>query len=419
MSVRHTIPIIIVRTAIIVPLFIIGCLAIVFTQLIGLFLFKNNPSLKQAMINETKTHFVILLSGLTSIINPCKFAITIDTESVPNSQQFHVDSYKHIHTLLQPNSVIISNHQIYTDWLFLWFLTYTSNLSNAVYIILKDLSKIPVLGYGMKNYNFLFLSRKWEHDKVVLTNQLLEIDANARGHGPANGYRLLSSTDKEVKKWPQGADDSKIWPYELILFPEGTVPSDRTTKKSAEYIASKGLPPLKHVLLPRIRGLYLALQKLRNTVEVVYDVTTAYSGLKEDEYGELVFSLKKFYIQGYGPPVVNYFIKGYKLKDIPLGKEELDSTVEASDEDLQKFEDWLLKIWYEKDQLMDNFYKTGQWGLNPNSDGEINVDTKLIVGDFKLKNSLEFLKPFIVSLTILLLSYTLLSLVYSFVIGSK
>lgn len=419
MSVRHTIPIIIIRTAIIVPLFIIGCLAIVFTQLIGLFLFKNNPSLKQATINETKTHFVILLSGLTSIINPCKFAITIDTESVPNSQQFHVDSYNHIHTLLQPNSVIISNHQIYTDWLFLWFLTYTSNLSNAVYIILKDLSKIPVLGYGMKNYNFLFLSRKWEHDKVVLTNQLLEIDANARGHGPANGYRLLSSTDKEVKKWPQGVDDSKIWPYELILFPEGTVPSDRTTKKSAEYTASKGLPPLKHVLLPRIRGLYLALQKLRNTVEVVYDVTTAYSGLKEDEYGELVFSLKKFYIQGYGPPVVNYFIKGYKLKDIPLGKEELDSTVEASDEDLQKFEDWLLKIWYEKDQLMDNFYTTGQWGLNPNSDVEINADTKFIVGDFKLKNPLEFLKPFIVLLTILLLSYTLLSLVYSFVIGSK
>lgn len=163
-------------------------------------LIQNNPSLKQATINETKTHFVILLSGLTSIINPCKFAITIDTESVPNSQQFHVDSYNHIHTLLQPNSAIISNHQIYTDWLFLWFLTYTSNLSNAVYIILKDLSKIPVLGYGMKNYNFLFLSRKWEHDKVVLTNQLLEIDANARGHGPANGYRLLSSTDKEVKK---------------------------------------------------------------------------------------------------------------------------------------------------------------------------------------------------------------------------
>ncbi|KAG5419731.1 hypothetical protein I9W82_001611 [Candida metapsilosis] len=412
MSIRHSLPVIVIRTAIVAPLFIIGCLAIVFTQLLDVYFFRNSPSTKQAIINETKTHFVILLCGLTSIINPTKFAITIDTKSVPNSQQFHVDSQNHLHTLLQPNSVIISNHQIYTDWLFLWFLTYTSNLSNAVHIILKDLSKLPVLGYGMKNFNFLFLSRKWEHDKVVLTNQLLEIDANARGHGPANGYRLLSSTDKEVKKWPQGVDDSKIWPYELILFPEGTVPSDRTTKKSAEYIASKGLPPLKHVLLPRIRGLYLALQKLRNSVEVVYDVTIAYSGLKEDEYGELVFSLKNFYLRGHGPPAINYFIKGYKLSEIPLGEEALDSTVEASDEDLQRFEDWLLKIWYEKDKLMDNFYKTGEWGVKSNE-----RETKLIVGDFKLKSPLEFLKPYLVLLTVLLLSYTFLSLAYRFAIG--
>lgn len=58
--------------------------------------------------------------------------------------------------MFQPNSVLISNHQIYTDWLYLWFLTYTSKFGNSVFIILKDLSKIPVLGYGMKNYNFYF-----------------------------------------------------------------------------------------------------------------------------------------------------------------------------------------------------------------------------------------------------------------------
>ena len=91
----------------------------------------------------------------------------------------------------------------------------------------------------------------------------MEIDANARGMGPANGVQLIgssSTTNKEFTKWPQGSNVNKIWPYELILFPEGTVPSDRTTKKSAEFIASRGLPPLKHVLLPRIRGLFLALK---------------------------------------------------------------------------------------------------------------------------------------------------------------
>ena len=300
--------------------------------------------------------------------------------------------------MFQPNSVLISNHQIYTDWLYLWFLTYTSKFGNSVFIILKDLSKIPVLGYGMKNYNFLFLSRKWEKDKIVLTNQLLEIDANARGMGPANGVQLIgssSTTNTEFTKWPQGSNVNKIWPYELILFPEGTVPSDRTTKKSAEFIASRGLPPLKHVLLPRIRGLFLALKKLKSSVEIVYDITTAYSGLTEDQYGEIEYSLKRFYLKGYGPPKINYYIKGWKLKDIPLG-EDVDDIDNILEQDLKKFEDWLLKIWYEKDKLMDNHYKLGNWG-------ELNhKTTRSIIGDFKLRNQFEIFLPFLATIATIL-----------------
>lgn len=395
MGYRNTLPVIIVRTAILIPTFILGCLCIVFTQWVSLILFRNSPSTTNSIIGTTKTHFVILLGLLTSIVNPCKIAVTVDVDSVPHSQQFKVDSSLNLHTFLDPNSVIISNHQIYTDWLFLWFLTYTSNLSNAVFIILKDLSKIPVLGYGMTNFNFLFLSRKWAKDKIVLTNQLLEIDANARGLGPANGVQLVSSkstsADIDIKKWPTGKNprkDQKLWPYELILFPEGTVPSDRTTKKSAEYVLSKGYPPLKHVLLPRVRGLFLALKKLRNSVEEVYDITTAYSDLKADEYGEIKFSLKNFYLRGYGPPVINYFIRAYKIKDIPLGDEDEDDIDETSDESLQKFEKWLLKIWYEKDELMNNFYETGEWNANA-------YDTRTVIGDFKLKNKWEIVRPYL------------------------
>ena len=98
-------------------------------------------------------------------------------------------------------------------------------------------------------------------DKIFLTNQLLEIDANARGMGPANGVQLIgssSTTNTEFTKWPQGSNVNKI--YELILFPEGTVPSDRTTRNLLNSLVSRGLPPLKHVLLPRIRGLFLALK---------------------------------------------------------------------------------------------------------------------------------------------------------------
>lgn len=204
-----------------------------------------------------------------------------------------------------------------------------------------------------------------------------------------------STTNTEFTKWPQGSNVNKIWPYELILFPEGTVPSDRTTKKSAEFIASRGLPPLKHVLLPRIRGLFLALKKLKNSVEIVYDITTAYSGLTEDQYGEIEYSLKRFYLKGYGPPKINYYIKGWKLKDIPLG-EDVDDIDDILEQDLKKFEDWLLKIWYEKDKLMDNHYKLGNWG-------ELNhKTTSSIIGDFKLRNQFEIFLPFLATIATIL-----------------
>ncbi|CAK9440171.1 uncharacterized protein LODBEIA_P42710 [Lodderomyces beijingensis] len=396
MSLQQIAPLAYLRAAIIALTFAIGALCIASFQWICVQLLQSSPSTLYAIISTTKTHFVILLGFLTSIVNPCKIAITIDTQSVPHSQQFKVDSTGHIHTFLDPNSILISNHQIYTDWLFIWFLTYTSNLSNSVFIILKDLSKIPVLGYGMKNFNFLFLSRKWEKDKVKLTNQLLEIDANARGLGPANGVSILSSTEKEIKKWPKGtcskSKDQAVWPYELILFPEGTVTSDRTTKKSAEYTSGKGLPPLKHVLSPRVRGLYLSLKKLQNTIEEVYDITTVYGGLQPHEYGEIKFSLKNVYLRGQGPPVVNYFIRAYKIKDIPALGAQDDEIDDSTHEQLQEFEKWLLKIWYEKDALIDGFHKTGHW--------QTDLSTRKIVGDFKLKNPLELVRPFLPIATI-------------------
>ncbi|EGW30358.1 uncharacterized protein SPAPADRAFT_63211 [Spathaspora passalidarum NRRL Y-27907] len=402
MSLRHTWPVIIVRSAFLVPTFLIGCLFIVFTQVVGLYVFQHNAPSRQAMINITKTHFVILITFMTSLINPTKIAITLD-KSVPNPQQFTVDNGGHLHTSFKPNSIFISNHQIYTDWLFLWFLNYTSRLSDYIYIVLKDLSSIPVLGYGMKNYNFLFLSRKWEKDKIKLTNQLLEIDANARGVGPANGVTLVSTTNtNKIREWPKTNQPSKIWPYQLILFPEGTVPSDRTTKKSREYIQANGHEPMKHVLLPRIRGLYLALKKLQNTLEVVYDITIAYSNLKETEYGEDVFSLKRYYLKGYGPERINYYVRCFSIKDIPLGDEE--DVDDISPEALKKFEQWLLNVWYEKDELMSNFYKLGHWD-KPND--------PTVVGDFKLRNQIEIVLPYLSGITALLL----LRLVYKLIRG--
>ncbi|KAG2731172.1 hypothetical protein G9P44_005588 [Scheffersomyces stipitis] len=411
---RHSLPVVIVRTALIAPFFIFGVLSIVFTQFVGAVIFKSSPANRQSVMNLTKNHFILLIGSIARLVCPCEISVTYDKETLPESDSFRVDSGRHLISSLTPNSVIISNHQIYTDWLFLWFLSYTARFSYYIHIILKDMSNIPVLGFGMTNYNFLFLSRKWEKDKIQLSNQLAVLDANSRGMGPASGVQLVatSATEGGIVKWPKGRRENQIFPYQLILFPEGTVPSVRTRGKSAEYIKFKDLPPLKHVLLPRVRGLYLSLRELRNSIEVVYDITTGYSGLVAGEIGEESFSLKRHFLKGYGPSRINFHIRGFKISEIPLGDSNIDID-DVPEEELQKFEDWLLKVWYEKDALMDGFFKHGRF-VDPKDPENKEFFKNSVVADLKLRNPLEVFVPF----TTVIAALLLLRLLYFFIRSS-
>lgn len=384
------------------PLFIFGCVSSVFTQYFGLVLFGQSAK-SWRVINATKTQFVVLLSFLSQVINPCKISITYDGDLIPEGS-FKVDLNQNLHLILVPNSINIANHQIYTDWLFLWWISYTARLSDSIFIIMKNLSRIPILGYGMKNFNFMFLSRKWEKDKVILTNQLLEIDANARGLGPACGESHIASTvirdgevpeASEVFHWPEGNRSAQMWPYQLILYPEGTVMLAHTRERLNKFCQLKNLPPLKHVLLPRVRGLYLALRKLRDTAEVVYDWTCGYDGLRPEDYGEDVFTLKQFYLRGNGPKKVSYYVKAWKIADIPLGKETVDID-DVSEEDLAAFESWLFKLWYEKDILMANYYRYGSF-VDPKSSSAntlAKAHETTVVAEFKVRSVLEVIPIF-------------------------
>lgn len=393
-------PFMVIRFAAFVVVFFIGCVSIVLTQVVANTVFAWDPASRQSLVGATKTHFVIVITFLSHIISPNTISITYNPKNLPAGNSFRVDDDHNLFLILNPNSVWISNHQIYTDWLYMWFVAYSGRLSDYVYIMLKDMSNTPILGYGMKNYGFFFLSRKWDADKVVLTNQLLAIDANARGVGPANGFRHVSSAnvaDASVHHWPRG-NSGDIWPYHVILFPEGTVTSIRTRGKSDKFCDSRGLPRLKYTLLPRVRGLFLTLRKLRGSLEAVYDVTTGYSGLRPDENGEDVFTLKAFYIQGRGPKAVHYHVQAYSLKDIPLGKETEDID-DVSEADLEAFESWLFKIWYEKDARMARFYDKGSFeDLDGQDAGNITVVAKV-----KLRFFPDIGKPFLTAASLALI----------------
>lgn len=348
--------------------FAIGCIGIVSTQAIGLRLLKAGLELRQKLIDLTRTQFVALMTFVISYMSPCKITITHDPNSVPESNYFRVDSKSNLVSSLTPNCVFIGNHQIYTDWLFIWFINQSSRLGGHFHIIMKDLSNIPILGYGMKNFNFMFLSRKWESDKAVLSRQLATIDSNARGVGPSN------------------KDNKEYWPYSVLIYPEGTVVSENTKQRSSKFLAEKGLPPLKYVLFPRVRGLYLTLRGLRKSATVVYDVTCGYSGLNPDDCGEDLFSLKNVFLHGKGPRGCSYYIRAWKLSDIPLGDENT-STEDFDEEQLALFEKWLTQVWFEKDKLMASFYQHGKF-LDPNSSTSNTFDKvnrNTVTAEFKVR----------------------------------
>ncbi|KAH3674720.1 hypothetical protein WICMUC_003080 [Wickerhamomyces mucosus] len=263
--------------------------------------------------------------------------------------------------LLPAKTLLFANHQIYTDWAFIWYFLHLAEVSNFIYIILKDsLKKIPILGYGMQNFEFIFLSRNWSTDKSIISESLSKIDANGRGKGDILGFKKDT-----LNNWPKGIDETKIWPYSLVLFPEGTNLSANTRSKTEIYAAKVGRPAFKHVLLPKITGLRFSLLKLKDSIDDILDLTIGYSGVNPDEYGQDIYRLEEILLNGKNPETVSIHIDSLKIDEIPIGKLEYENPEEEA-KDIKKFEDWVFERWSIKDQLMDNFYKTGEFEKSNN-----------------------------------------------------
>lgn len=342
----------ILKTTIVVVVFVLGCLSIVFTQFIGVSLGRitGSPDFVQGWMAHTKEHFIVLLTAVITFASREDIKIRIST-TLPK-ERFAFDRGR-LKVAMAPNSLVMANHQIYTDWAFLWWLAQCADLGGFVYIILKaSLRSIPVLGFGMSCYEFLFLSRKWEKDKIVMGSQLEIIDANARGKGPASG--AVRGPDG----WLPGVDQGKAWPYQVLMYPEGTNLSANTRGQSEAYAKKVGKHPFKHVLLPKITGLRFTLLKLKDTLDEVYDVTVGYSGVKPEEYGQDVYTLYEAFLMGRNPQCVDFHIRTIKLDEIPMGQLHYDDP-EQEKRDIMAFDAWMYDTWKVKDDLMDAYYNKG------------------------------------------------------------
>lgn len=128
-----------------------------------------------------------------------------------------------------------------------------------IFIILKEsLKHIPVVGWGMTFYGFVFMSRKMSTDQARLAHRLKQL--KTVHSGPLSGTSGLD-------------------PMWLLLFPEGTNLSANTREKSTAWAKKQGFKDFEQTLVPRSTGACFCLNELKGTVEFVYDCTLAYEGV--------------------------------------------------------------------------------------------------------------------------------------------
>lgn len=251
--------------------------------------------------------------------------------------------------------VLIANHQIYTDWLYLWWIGYTAGMHGRIYVVLKEsLKRIPVIGWGMQFAQFIFLKRKWEQDK------------------PRMAAHLQKFNNPKDPMW-------------LMMFPEGTNLADSTREASKRWAEKNGIDDMQHTLLPRSTGLHFILQELQKTVDYVYDCTIAYEGVPHGQFAQDIFTLGASYFGGRPPKSVNMYWRRFRLSSIPL-------------DDPKTFELWLRSRWIEKDKFIEDYLRTGRFpadqGISKNSKGQTIRGAGHIEAEIKPKYWYEFLQVF-------------------------
>ncbi|KAF9068013.1 acyltransferase-domain-containing protein [Rhodocollybia butyracea] len=353
------------RAVVFFVVFNLGCLMILTCQFVfllplRLFPFKWSRSLYEEGIRYTKGSFGCLIILMSQWFSPTTLKITFEAEGKGAVPQDVVDNIvvkdKHGQVVgldLPTRFVYIANHQVYADWWYAWcFLYYIDQgLHRNIYITLKKTLKwVPVVGWGMQFFNFIFLSRSWASDRLQLAVH-------------------LSALGK--------AAESQDSPLAFVLYPEGTLVSKDTRPISRKFADKMGIADMTNTLLPRSTGLLYSLRSLAPRVKDLHmlDVTMSYPGIPHRGYGQSYYTLRSMFFDGVSPPALNMHLRLFHVQKLPIG--DLSNTnpsevpdnspnghaveVDIPESEKAEFDAWLRDLWREKDESMTRLLEQGRF----------------------------------------------------------
>ncbi|CAF9929200.1 hypothetical protein IMSHALPRED_007850 [Imshaugia aleurites] len=333
-------PIRIFRVVLLLIYFWTSSIFIGVTQYIGTPLYLINKDQYYRFMAFTKQCMMLLVLSMTQWWTTTTVYVSGD-ESVQD--QIHRLPNGRLKCSFASRMVLISNHQLYNDWIYLWWTAYINRPFNHghVYIVLKEsIMYIPLVGLGLRLAGFVFMSRNLKTDTPRLTHRLSQLTRRSDG------------------------GKGELQPMWLMMFPEGTNLSKNGRAKSVKWAERQGEKDLKYTLIPRSTGTYFCLKALKGTLEWVYDCTLAYDGVPEGQYGQDVFTLRSTYFERHPQAPIHMHWRRFKVSDIPL-------------ETLEDFHAWLMERWNEKEALLKEHARTGHFPSSINQGKSITTELQL------------------------------------------
>lgn len=273
--------------------------------------------------------------------------------------------------LTKKRCLVLSNHLTNFDWIYILLILEKLGMYEDLIIISKEsLKNIPIFGYGMRAFGYIFLKREWSVDREIL----------------GNGLRSLS----EKKK------------FFLLLFPEGTLIDTETHKKSIKYCSENRIKldgetfNPNQVLLPRKTGFEMIYDNLNTHIDGIVDFTlliTPYKNYPSEEF--------TFY---------DIFIKRSKRMNIC-------SIINFIDLKTRRDDNWIYEIFKVKNQIIEKYAQSDKF-QSPN-EFKMMVERNLKMQDeFNTKEyELEVIKMWYTVSPIFCLMQTMLVLVIFYFIG--
>ncbi|KAI0047800.1 acyltransferase-domain-containing protein [Auriscalpium vulgare] len=305
-------------------------------------------------VRLSKGAFGTLLILMCQWFAPTRLVVTFEqegpgalTEEQIKDVVQHDDSGR-VQLNLPQKAVIIANHQMYADWWYAWCLCYFMGTHRDIFIVLKkSLKWLPVIGWGMQFFDFIFLARSWAADRLYLVEKLASLGRHA---------------------------EERDTPFTFVLYPEGTLYSADTRPISKKYADKIGIPDLNYALLPRSTGLLYSLRALAPRIPnlQLIDITVAYPGIEPFGYGQSYYTLRSIFVDRVPPPAVHMHIRvfdvthGVPIGDVsqtnpaalPSGSSDAAQQpleVEVPEAERETFDLWLRERWHEKDAFLAHY----------------------------------------------------------------